>query len=211
MSLSCWRLLASQRGKSVPLFEEGNEREREDDVRDLTGVGTGRKLVSVLGGNLDTLAGELLEGEEVKGGRGDDDLCKGGEKVGGYRVLPTVLPQIDGKHADEGKRGRTRRTSSLNIDISLVELVNELGEGREVTVHCTEGCVSCRSLRSQGRGREVLLKLPTQGENDQLAKFLEAVRRKGNVPPTKSLRAEETIVRVLHGEKRRDLQRRGER
>lgn len=60
-------------------------------------------------------------------------------------------------------------------------------------------------------GREVLLKLPAREKNDKSAVGPEERQGTGNAPPTKSLRAEETIVRVLPGEKRRDLHGRGER
>lgn len=70
------------------------------DSRDLAGVGAGGELVGVLGGDRDALAAELLEGEDVEGGRGDDDL------------------------------------GGLDVDLGVVELVDQLGEGGEVAVHC---------------------------------------------------------------------------
>jgi hypothetical protein len=53
-------------------------------------------------------------------------------------VDPTSHAAVE-RQGREGVAGRTGRTGSLNVDIRLVELVNELGEGREVTVHCGMG------------------------------------------------------------------------
>lgn len=105
----------------------GSTRHAAPDSRDLTGVGAGGELMGVLSGDLDALAAELLEREDVQRGRGDDDL------------------------------GR------LDVDVRVVELVDQLGEGGEVAVHCAhEGGGSaccCASRRAQG-GAPSLLKLP---------------------------------------------------
>lgn len=96
--------------------------------------------MSVLGGDLDTLAGELLEGKEVERGGSDDDLC--GSRNGQYAPPRWGYCLHCSECQRTQERRSLRRTGSLNVDVGLVELVNELGEGREVTVHCEGRAVS---------------------------------------------------------------------
>ena len=64
----------------------------------------------------------LEEGNDVESRRGDDDICT----------------RFSGKYHQQNSRwfdtGESR-TSSLDVEISLVELGNELGELGEITVH----------------------------------------------------------------------------
>ncbi len=99
--------------------------------------------MSVLGGDRDSLAAEFLEGEEVEGGRGDDDL------------------------------GR------LDVDVGVVELVDQLGQGGEVAVHCARGASARASVRQVSwlSLRKGFPLVPKSSE-DSLLKF----------PPTKRVR-----------------------
>ena len=64
----------------------------------------------------------LEEGNDVESGRSNDDICT--RFTGKYH-------QQHSRWFDTGES----RTSSLDVEISLVELGNELGELGEITVH----------------------------------------------------------------------------
>lgn len=72
----------AEEGASLGVAEDGPVDAGVLELRDadLAGVGTARLVVGVLGGYLDVLAEGVADEEEVEGGRGNDDLWKGGEK-----------------------------------------------------------------------------------------------------------------------------------
>ena len=63
----------------------------------------------------------LEEGNDVESRRGDDDICT--------RFVHSNHEQNSKFYTSES------RTSSLDVEISLVELGDELGELSEITVH----------------------------------------------------------------------------
>lgn len=64
------------------------------------------------------------------------------------------------RHGRRGADEGPRRTSALDVDVGLVELVNELGELLEVTVHCVEACkgqlCACAWRKGGNEGRRTL-------------------------------------------------------
>lgn len=56
--------------------------------------------------------------------------------------ISTSRAPVSGKERKKLRKEIAERTGTLDINVGLVELVNELGQGGEVAVHCASGTVS---------------------------------------------------------------------